>query len=76
MDLEPFDRINPCGMAGLAMTQLASEGARTDVADAARDLAPIAVAALGLEWNGVWSGPPGAVKGVKGDVHLFPRVIA
>ena len=61
MDLEPFDRINPCGMAGLAMTQLASEGARTDVADAARELAPIAVAALGLEWNGIWSGPPGTV---------------
>ena len=35
MDLEPFRRINPCGMAGLAMTQLVAEGARTDVAAAA-----------------------------------------
>jgi len=60
MDLEPFHRINPCGMAGLAMTQLVSEGATTDVAGAARELAPLAVAALGLEWNGIWSGPPGA----------------
>jgi len=58
MDLEPFDRINPCGMAGLAMTQLASEGARMDVACAGRALAPLAVAALGLEWDGIWSGPP------------------
>ena len=27
---------------------------------AARELAPLAVAALGLEWSGTWSGPPGA----------------
>jgi lipoyl synthase len=26
MDLEPFQRINPCGYAGLQMTQLASQG--------------------------------------------------
>ena len=26
MDLEPFQRINPCGYAGLQMTQLASLG--------------------------------------------------
>ena len=59
MDLEPFRRINPCGITGLPMTQLVSEGARTDVANAALALAPLAVAALGLEWNGTWSGPPG-----------------
>ncbi len=57
MDLEPFGRINPCGMAGLAMTQLVSEGARIDVAGAAAALAPLACGALGLDWNGVWSGP-------------------
>jgi len=26
MDLEPFQRINPCGYAGLQMTQLAAQG--------------------------------------------------
>lgn len=31
MDLEPFARINPCGMAGLAVTQLADLGAETDI---------------------------------------------
>lgn len=31
MDLEPFARINPCGMAGLAVTQLADLGADTDM---------------------------------------------
>lgn len=30
MDLEPFARINPCGMAGLAVTQLKDLGAPTD----------------------------------------------
>ena len=61
MDLEPFGRINPCGMAGLAMTQLVAEGARTDVADSAQALAPLAAAALGLAWDGTWSGPPPAL---------------
>jgi len=55
MDLEPFRRINPCGMAGLAMTQLVAEGARTDVAAAADALAPLACRALGLTWNGEWN---------------------
>lgn len=31
MDLEPFARINPCGYAGLQMTQLADFGAAEDV---------------------------------------------
>ncbi len=56
MDLEPFQRINPCGMAGLAMTQLSEEGAATDVARAALALAPLACGALGLGWNGKWLG--------------------
>jgi lipoyl(octanoyl) transferase len=54
MDLEPFGRINPCGMAGLAMTQLTAEGARTQVDAAALALAPLAVRELGLEWDGRW----------------------
>ncbi len=32
MDLAPFARINPCGMTGLAVTQLAELGAPTDMA--------------------------------------------
>jgi lipoyl(octanoyl) transferase len=55
MDLEPFGRINPCGMAGLAMTQLADQGAATDVERAALALAPFACQALGLDWDGSWS---------------------
>jgi lipoate-protein ligase B len=58
MELEPFSRINPCGMAGLAMTQLVAEGARTDVAAAAMALAPLAAAELGLQWDGRFSGAP------------------
>lgn len=55
MDLAPFGRINPCGMAGLAMTHLVAEGAAIDLAGAAAALAPLAVAELGLEWDGQWS---------------------
>ena len=58
MDLEPFGRINPCGMAGLAMTQLAAEGVSMDVRGVAQELAPIVCAALGLEWDGAWHGMP------------------
>jgi lipoyl(octanoyl) transferase len=58
MDLEPFARINPCGMAGLEMTQLVAEGARTDIAQCASTLATLAAASLGLAWDGRWSGPP------------------
>jgi lipoate-protein ligase B len=58
MDLAPFRRINPCGMAGLAMTQLSEEGAAIDVAGAALGLAPLACEALGLDWNGDWLGQP------------------
>jgi lipoyl(octanoyl) transferase len=38
MDLEPFGRINPCGHAGLAMTQLALLGGPHEVENAARGL--------------------------------------
>jgi lipoyl(octanoyl) transferase len=30
MDMEPFQRINPCGYAGMAMTQMATELARSE----------------------------------------------
>ncbi|HEY5559339.1 MAG TPA: lipoyl(octanoyl) transferase LipB [Steroidobacteraceae bacterium] len=58
MDLEPFRRINPCGMAGLAMTQLAAEGASMVVHDVALELAPLLCDALGLEGNGSWQDLP------------------
>jgi lipoyl(octanoyl) transferase len=61
MDLEPFGRINPCGMAGLAVTQLAAEGAPLDVAGAACALAPLACGALGIDWDGAWRGAEGSL---------------
>jgi lipoyl(octanoyl) transferase len=48
MDLEPFTRINPCGYAGLVMTQLADLGVPLDVSAAADGLTPHLLAALGL----------------------------
>lgn len=41
MDLEPFTRINPCGYAGLKVTQLSDLGGPSDCADVATDLIPI-----------------------------------
>ena len=38
MDLEPFSRINPCGYAGLRMTQLAALGGPRAVDAVSRDL--------------------------------------
>jgi lipoyl(octanoyl) transferase len=41
MDLEPFRRINPCGYAGLEMTDLGRLGGPADVAAVAQGLAPL-----------------------------------
>ncbi len=41
MDLEPFDRINPCGQQGLRMTQLSQLGGSADVASVAAELGPL-----------------------------------
>jgi lipoyl(octanoyl) transferase len=41
MDLAPFGRINPCGYAGLAMTQLAALGGPAEVRSVADELAPL-----------------------------------
>ena len=41
MDLAPFQRINPCGLQGLAMTQTSELGGPDDVAQVGRDLEPI-----------------------------------
>jgi lipoyl(octanoyl) transferase len=48
MDLEPFRRINPCGYAGLEMTQLSELGGPDDLGVVADALAPRLLAALGL----------------------------
>jgi lipoyl(octanoyl) transferase len=47
MDLEPFSRINPCGYAGLRMTQTGELGGPSDVASIAADLLPILKEQLG-----------------------------
>jgi lipoyl(octanoyl) transferase len=47
MDLEPFSRINPCGFAGLEVTQLADLGVRKTPAEVAADLEPELLEALG-----------------------------
>lgn len=39
MDLAPFARINPCGMAGMQVTQLADLGIRMDVEEAGKQFA-------------------------------------
>jgi lipoyl(octanoyl) transferase len=41
MDLGPFGRINPCGYAGLEMTQLAALGGPADVREAGLELAAL-----------------------------------
>ncbi|MFT3907468.1 MAG: lipoyl(octanoyl) transferase LipB [Steroidobacteraceae bacterium] len=46
MDLAPFGRINPCGYAGLQMTQLAALGGTGQVEQAAREFAPHLLAQL------------------------------
>ena len=41
MDLAPFGRINPCGYAGLAMTQLAQLGGPADLVQVAAEFGPL-----------------------------------
>ncbi len=47
MDLAPFHRINPCGHAGMAVTQLADAGGPADPARVTADLVPHLSARLG-----------------------------
>ena len=49
MDLEPFQRINPCGFADLTVTQLADLCEVREVAVLAADLRPNLYRSLGLE---------------------------
>jgi len=48
MDLEPFRRINPCGYAGLEMTQVRELGGPADIGVVADALAPRLLASLGF----------------------------
>lgn len=52
MDLAPFGRINPCGYAGLEMTQLAALGAPGDVRQTALEFAPLLLERLGYSGEG------------------------
>ena len=54
MSLEPFQRINPCGFAGLQVTDLQTLGLDADVSDVARALAPYLLEALGLPHPAAW----------------------
>lgn len=47
MDLEPFHRINPCGYAGLEMTQVSALGGPDSVRRVADDLTPALLERLG-----------------------------
>lgn len=54
MNLEPFRRINPCGYAGLQVTDLASLGMNLSVEEAAHRFAPHLLRALSLPDQQVW----------------------
>jgi lipoyl(octanoyl) transferase len=58
MDLEPFQRINPCGYAGLEMTQVSALGGPASVRQVAEDLTPALLEQLGYN-----SAPVAAVSG-------------
>jgi lipoyl(octanoyl) transferase len=49
MDLEPFGRINPCGFAGLDVTDLAGLGVVLSLESARRALLPKLLGCLGLD---------------------------
>jgi lipoyl(octanoyl) transferase len=49
MDLEPFARINPCGYAGLEMTQVSGLGGPSSVRKVGETMAPHLLRSLGFE---------------------------
>jgi lipoyl(octanoyl) transferase len=49
MDLEPFLRINPCGYAGMAMTQLTDLTVGLDQAEASDRLLSYLIKKIGYE---------------------------
>ena len=52
MDLAPFQRINPCGYRGLAVTQLRDLGVNLDLGQAGRELADIIIGILSEKESG------------------------
>lgn len=58
VDLEPFLRINPCGYAGLEMTDLATLGGDSDLGAVSRKLLPHFLEHLHLEDANVTGDPP------------------
>jgi lipoyl(octanoyl) transferase len=54
MDLEPFARINPCGYAGLEMTQVSALGGPAGVREVGERLAPNLLRALGFSAAPRW----------------------
>ncbi len=58
VDLEPFLRINPCGYAGLEMTDLATLGGDSDLDAVSRKLLPHFLEHLHLKDANVTSDPP------------------
>lgn len=60
MDLAPFTGINPCGHAGLRVTDLARLGVATTPGAFARRLLPVLWSRLGLSGTPAWSGTPPA----------------
>lgn len=48
MDLEPFGRINPCGLSGMRMTQVAELGGPASLSKVVQDLEPVLLRQLGL----------------------------
>lgn len=69
MDLAPFERIDPCGYQGLAVTQIRDLGGPDDPAQVAEDLLPHLLRRLGLPTPAATSGSaaPDGLEGGRGD---------
>lgn len=57
MDLQPFQRIDPCGYAGLEVVDLQRLGIHVSVAEVAERLLPNVLRTLRLPAGVTWSGP-------------------
>jgi lipoyl(octanoyl) transferase len=55
MDLEPFQRINPCGFRGLEVVDLKTLGGPADLQEVARELAPHLLRELRLSPATTWA---------------------
>ena len=64
MDLQPFQRINPCGYQGLQVVDLKSLGVNRTVAEVAQALAPKLLEALNLPTKVEW-----ALTGIPAPAH-------